>query len=327
MAKLITAIACLQLVENGVLSLDGPVDAVLDEFKTCSIITGFDTASNTATTEAAPRCPTLRELLTHSSGCGYTAMDPLLTQWWASLGRTPDVVNNNITYSHSGPLLFAPGTAWMYGCGHDWAGQMVARASGLSLEEYLRRHVFEPLGMHSTTFHPTRHPEIMARMTSKPMRNAATGRLEPDVSGMYPIIDPEDDFGGAGLYSSAADYVRVLGSLLRDDGALLSPAMRSELFRPCLSRDAERRLHEVLQGPFWPFLAPGYCAAGDAAGGDGGGVRYNYAPGGNVIVNDAGLPGVADRGTLYWAGFPNSNWVRLILCFFLTTARTATWLT
>ncbi|ETN43225.1 uncharacterized protein HMPREF1541_02384 [Cyphellophora europaea CBS 101466] len=306
-STLLTTICILQCVERGAFALDDPVSKTLKEFETCTIITGMD--GDKPIIEPSPRCPTLRELLTHSSGCTYTAMHPILSEYWTKhLGREPDVVNNNVIYQHSNPLVFAPGTAWAYGCGVDWAGVMVERVSGQRLEAYMKEHIFDPLSMPLSTFHPTRNPDFMAKLAIRPMRHPETGKLVPDTTGTYPIIDPDDDLGGAGLYSSAPQYIKVLASLLANDGRLLTPNSRAELLRPCLSPEAEAVLNMALSGPFAPFLAPGYSVAGEKAGKGGEEVHYSYAIGGGVVVNEGGIGGLADPGLVYWSGLPNCNW-------------------
>lgn len=303
LCQLVTAIASLQLVEQGLLKLDEPISNVLSEFKETTVLTAYDEATNTPTTEPAPRAPTLRELLTHSSGTVYALMHPLLGAYLTHhLGRPASATNNNITYSHSHPSAFAPGTSWSYSPGLEWAGIAVAQVSQSdNLSDYIQRHIFEPLGMNSSTFHPTRRPEIMARMTHMPMRDPTSGKLVPNTSGMWPIIDPEDDFGGAGMYSCASDYIKLLTSLLLNDGKVLKPeTVDNVLFRPCLSAESKAAMNGMFAGPFASFLAPGYPIASDA-------VVYDYAPGGAVLVN--GAKGLAGKGTLYWAGLPNSDWV------------------
>jgi CubicO group peptidase (beta-lactamase class C family) len=61
------------------------------------------------------------------------------------------------------PLIFEPGAMWMYGKSLDWAGQVVEAVSGMNLDEYMKRNIFAPLGMDSTTFFQEQRPDIMAK--------------------------------------------------------------------------------------------------------------------------------------------------------------------
>ena len=298
-----TAVSALQCVEKGLLGLDDPIDTVLPEFRDPRILTGFDEAEKPIL-KPASKLPTLRHLLTHSSGIGYSGMDPLLVKWWAQQGNQPDMVNTSIKYSYTFPLIFEPGQGWSYGAGLDWAGQMVERVNdGIRLGEYMKKNIWDELGMKSTTFRPTLDPEIMKRACAKPWRNAETGILEPDQTGIFPIEhEPTDDYGGNGSYTSAEDYIQVLKSLLTNDGTLLKPETRDLLLKPSLGSEAKAMLREQYSGPFGPFLTYGFPNPGED------GIEYEYALGGSVIVNEEGMKGRADKGMISWGGFPNSYW-------------------
>ena len=121
-----------------------------------------------------------------------------------------------------GPLLFDPGTAWLYGTSTDWLGRLVKAVSGQSLEEYFRERIFDPLEMPDTHFNV---PESEWSRLVTQHRREADGALSE-----LPREDPEvvTEFnGGSGLSSTAEDYLRFLRMLLNDgelDGArILSP--------------------------------------------------------------------------------------------------------
>lgn len=50
------------------------------------------------------------------------------------------------------PLLFEPGTGWMYGCGLEWVGKLIERVNNVSLEEYMKKNIWEPLGIKDISF-------------------------------------------------------------------------------------------------------------------------------------------------------------------------------
>ena len=52
----------------------------------------------------------------------------------------------------AGPLMFEPGKRWQYGQGLDWAGRLVESVSGMTLEEYFQKKIFQPLGMVDTSY-------------------------------------------------------------------------------------------------------------------------------------------------------------------------------
>jgi CubicO group peptidase (beta-lactamase class C family) len=114
------------------------------------------------------------------------------------------------------PLVFEPGEGWTYGGGIDWAGKLVERLNGgQRLGEYMKTHIWDPLGMKDTTFDITSRPDMMERMVSM------SARLEDGTIVPIPlpyVSPPDDDLGGVGCYSTANDYVKLLTSLLKRDG-------------------------------------------------------------------------------------------------------------
>jgi CubicO group peptidase (beta-lactamase class C family) len=154
----------------------------------------------------AKHAPTLRQLLTHTSGFAYVFTSPELAAWIQATGFD---ANAGTRASQRQPLLFDPGEGWIYGIGIDWAGLVIEAASGQRLDAYLREHIFEPLGMPNTGFigSPDR-----AERTAGVHTRGPDGALMQIPFGMPP--NPEVLSGGGGLYSTARDYGRFLRMLL-----------------------------------------------------------------------------------------------------------------
>ncbi|KIX04063.1 uncharacterized protein Z518_07616 [Rhinocladiella mackenziei CBS 650.93] len=294
--KISTAVSCMQCVERGLLSLDDPIGKILPEWTTPEILTGFD-ENEKPILKKATKTLTLRHLLTHSSGMGYPAFNPLLQRYLKAMGKPVGFPQGAIKDDLMLPLLFEPGEGWEYGGSIDWAGQMVERVNGgIRLGQYMKKHIFEPLGMKYTTFRPSEHPGVQERFIGRPFRTP-DGKVIPDAPdvGMYPVREADDDYGGAGLYSCAEDYIKIVASLLVDDGKLLKSESIDELFRPQLPDT--NYIQAVMDVPeAAQFLAPSF----------GTGVKWNYALGGAVAVD--GVEERADKGMMYWAGLPNSYW-------------------
>ena len=199
MTKLVTTIAALQLVEAGDLELDAPVAALLPELAQPVVLSD-------AGTRPARAPITLRHLLTHTSGIGYELMNPALFAARGPDGPPPPTSRASL----SGPLALDPGSGWIYGFGVDWAGIAVERRSRLSLDRYFIERIFDPLGMCDTGFVPA----ASDRLASVHLRDGEGGvTIIPSPAGA-----PEDwEFhsGGAGLYGTAPDYIRLLRMLLR----------------------------------------------------------------------------------------------------------------
>ncbi|KAJ7866173.1 beta-lactamase/transpeptidase-like protein [Mycena leptocephala] len=155
--KLITTIAALQIIEQGKIALDTPVETVLPELADPVVVTGYDEAGRPAT------------LLNHSSGLDYSLDGSGCQIPWRSHIRT---ATRTKMWSWPGvPLKFEPGTDYTYGYSTDCAGFIVERLSGKSLEQYFQDHVFAPLGITSASFYLT--PSLKDRLMPLASRNAS----------------------------------------------------------------------------------------------------------------------------------------------------------
>jgi CubicO group peptidase (beta-lactamase class C family) len=184
---------------------------------------------------------------------------------------------------------------------------MVERANNTDLETYMKKHIFTPLGHTDFAFFIEAHPSLHRRLV--PMTLRAGGELpgfgtaaNPDgaLSALPSPFWPEgqsDCAGGAGGYASAPAYQAVLHSLARNDGALLSPAMNDELFRPQLSDAQIAVVAAAMQlEPVRAIMAPGLPA----------GTKLDYALGGMISMED--VEGQRRKGAMHWGGLPNLAW-------------------
>ena len=206
MTKAITGAAAMQLVEQGKLSLDAPAAEIVPDIARVPVLEGFDNDGKPQT-RPPKRAITLRHLLTHTSGFSYD-------MWNASTGRYAEAagippLTNCENAGLFTALAFDPGDAWEYGIGIDWAGKMVEAASGTDLQSYMRTNIFEPLGMHDTSF------TISAAQRAK--LSAMHARLEDGSLTAMPFEitqTPEFFMGGGGLYGTALDYSRFAQAIL-----------------------------------------------------------------------------------------------------------------
>ena len=208
MTKAITAVAAMQLTEQGKLSLDQPAREILPFLTDTKVLTGFDKQGNPLL--RAPRTQvTLRNLLTHTAGFVYDTWNADMNRYAAVTGLPP--VRTGKLAALTAPLNFDPGERWEYGINIDIAGRMVEVASGLDLETYMQRHIFAPLGMKDTSFNdrPEWHDRLATTHTRQP-----DGSLEPMGKPPLPITDREFYPGGGGLASTASDYLRFLRALM-----------------------------------------------------------------------------------------------------------------
>jgi CubicO group peptidase (beta-lactamase class C family) len=302
-SKLVTTIAALQCIERGLFTLDNPadVDRLLPEWKDPDVLTGFSEDGKPILQPAKEKI-TLRQLLTHTSGVAYDIMHPLLIQWRESRGEGPLALRRPIVEGFTCPLVFEPGLAWGYGGGLDLAGLMVARANKTTLEAYMRQNIFDVLGMDETTFHPT--DNLIKRLMPMTHR-AASGELVDGIGedrGLNVPNNPTDDFGGSGLFSTAPDYLKLLKSILHDDGKLLKPQSADMLFTPCLTKDQLTTLQFFqTMPPVAAIIIPGEPLHGTPGAGD-----WNHSVGGLIGLHDS--DDGFEPGWLQWGGAPNLLW-------------------
>jgi CubicO group peptidase (beta-lactamase class C family) len=182
---------------------------------------------------------------------------------------------------------------------------MVERVNGnQSLGSYMRRHIWEPLGMSATTFRPETLPGLEERVAEMTMRGP-DGGLTPgrtqDIRGSC-----LDDEGGGGAYSSPRDYTTLLVSLLKNDGTLLEPASVEVLLSPGLTDAAAKALKAIISTRFTTADAAGEVDS-TLTGGVIAPSEVDYAPGGMVALAD--VPGGRKAGSVSWGGLPNLSWV------------------
>lgn len=154
---------------------------------------------------------------------GYTFNSPNLQRWTQETSHPSFLSANAGVDSYAYPLISEPSTKWHYSVGIDWAGILVIRLSGMTLGEYMRKNIFEPCGMSSTTFIPTE--DIKKREMRVTYLDPVSGELKsfPDNYGSLPHAregNPEKigvHAGGAGLYGTANDYLAFLRGVLGSD--------------------------------------------------------------------------------------------------------------
>jgi CubicO group peptidase (beta-lactamase class C family) len=200
------------------------------------------------------------------------------------------------------PLSYDPGTSWEYGVGSDWAGQMVERVTKQPLGSYMAENIWDRLGMNSTTFRLQERPDVQNQRADMTTRGPG-GILGPSTGPIFPENAP-DDHGGGGIYSSPRDYIKVLISLLKNDGTLLKPASTDLLFAPCLPPASIPVLVKNRTDGYQAYRASKMGSEVEhrveqAA-------ELNYALGGQVTEQD--WRGGRKAGSMSWGGLPNLSW-------------------
>ncbi|KAF2727657.1 beta-lactamase/transpeptidase-like protein [Polyplosphaeria fusca] len=297
MTKLLTAVVVLQCIEHGLLNLDANVNVILPEVGKYDIITGWDDETNQGIFQSITTPITLRMLLTHTSGHAYDWFRPALKNWRASRGEQP-WLGATVEQKATIPLVFAPGTQFAYGVGVDWAGKMVERVTGQTLEVFMKERIWEPLGMRDVTFWPKERGEFEGRMAGmNRLGENGEGRAE-EVPGFDIGGGATDCLGGGGAFASTKAYFTFLQAVLRRDEKILKKTSWQELFRPQLSPELKAFFNEYLHAD--PLRAQ-YLAMGIPAS-----ITKTWCFAG-MICEDA-QEGRFSAGTVFWGGMPSMAW-------------------
>jgi len=224
-----TALAVMSLVERGEIKLDAPLGRYLKEFK-----------------GRAFEAVTIRRMLTHSAG--FMAVPPTD----AMVGGFPRAAKALAAK----PLDYPPGTGFQYSdTGFILLGEVVRRVSGETLDEYLTRVVFRPLGLRDTTFHPD----------ERQRRRAAATEFHNGVMMQGHVHDPRArQLGGvaghAGMFSTAADLARLCRMLANEghlDGRrILKATTVQTMWQRSAEPDGSRALGWDVSSSFGRPMAP-----------------------------------------------------------------------
>ena len=288
MTKVVTAVAMMKLYEQGKWLPSDPIAKYIPEFAHLKVYAGTD-ASGKLMLEEPEHPPTMAELMTHTAGFTYgifgkTPVDKMVQD--AHLFESKDL-HEFVTKLGELPLLYQPGTKWVYSVSMDIQGYIVEKLSGKTLPEFYRDEIFKPLGMKDAGFFV---PE------DKWSRFATVYYVEPNggLSDHGPQTVNRRDFaheptmasGGGGMVSTAEDYFRFAEMLAHggelNGTRLLSPAS-VRLMR------ANHLQDKLLTGEFSigsQRMRPGF------------GYGYNCA-----VVFDPGAANLPEgKGTFFWDG-------------------------
>ena len=247
MSKAITSVATMLLYEQGRFRLNDPVAKYIPEFANMAVISAVDGEGNVTETVPATRPIRIIDLLTHSSGIGYPFIPSKVQKTYQDAGIIDGLTVKEINLASqvkllaTKPLLFEPGSAFAYGLSTDVLGYLIEVVSNKSLDQFLADELFKPLGMNDTYFYlPEDKKDRLVTLYNDVdgvglVEHAGSGTDIEVNDSLYPIIGARTYFsGGAGLSSTATDYVRFLQMLLNDgelDGARILGRKSVELMR------------------------------------------------------------------------------------------------
>ncbi|MDP9396019.1 MAG: beta-lactamase family protein [Actinomycetota bacterium] len=217
MTKPVTAVAAMQLYEQGLVRLNNEVARYLPEFADMRVLVG----GNAEQPKTVPATEPVRlwHLLTRTAGLTYaftrsSVLDEMyrargadqLVDWEADLAEM-------CRRWGSLPLLFEPGTGWNYAVATDVLGRVAEVVNGQRLDDVFAERIFAPLGMKETRWWVD--ADDAGRLAALYVPHPATGQaVRYDELGRHSFERPTMLSGGGGLVSTAADYARFTSMLV-----------------------------------------------------------------------------------------------------------------
>ncbi|BGP13704.1 hypothetical protein JCM10213v2_001639 [Rhodosporidiobolus nylandii] len=295
--KLVATIAALQLVEQGKMALEDDAAKYVPELAFVKRLVELDKAGKPVFENVEEKI-TIEMLVNHTAGFHYWFFSPSDAKYAAALGMA--MVPNGAEATRDTVVklpLIKPGERFAYGPNIDYLTLAVEEVSGLRLEEYLQRHIFGPLGISDMSFKA--NPEQISMAT--------TGNPDPSALLTSPLTfapnapsSGGDDFGGAGLKSSPASYLKILRALLcggeLDGQRILKSETVNLMLRPSLTPAQRAGMDEfgALTDPFSRKAGKLHPAT-----------SFGY---GGAIAGE-GFPSGRGARALTWSGMANTFWV------------------
>ncbi|GAA6025286.1 hypothetical protein JCM10207_001284 [Rhodosporidiobolus poonsookiae] len=293
--KLVTAIAALQLVEQGKIGLEDDASRWVPELEELRVFKGFK-ENGELELEKPERRVTVEMLLLHTAGFDYDHPDSARIIEKLGITSPYDPKSTRISVTRM-PAFYPAGENWHYGPSNDWLALVIEAASGVDLDTYFKQNIFEPLGIHDTTFKPD------------PLRiNMAYAPKEPD--GPYTFdegrrFSQAQYWGGTGLSGSPRSYLKLLRALLLGGAVEKGSStriLRQETVELMFHNHLEtaqhlQDLHAMTKTGNDPFTHRGKSDA----------LPLGHGYGGSL--SGEGLPSGRGRGALTWSGYANTYWV------------------
>jgi methyl acetate hydrolase len=286
MTKPVTSVAIMMLMEQGKLKIDDPVSKYLEGYDKLQVISKFNAADASYETRPAKNVMTIKQLLSHTSGIGYSFTNPIE---FALVAKTKKG-------EWELPLLDDPGTKFNYSASTRVLGLIVEKVTGSPLEPWYQAHIFTPLGMIDTSY------AVAADKQSRlaPQFTRATGKMEPLPKAQVATTPAAPFRGDGGLYSTVEDYSKFVRMLL--NGGMLNGTK-------ILSESSVRTMGENAIGAIFVERQPDADKLRTKPFPLGAG-KDKFGLGFQIASNDPAMKGFRSPGSMSWAGIFNTEfWV------------------
>ena len=225
-SKALTSVAILQLMEEGKLTVNDKAGKWIPTFANTNVAVMKENGGGFSLVPAK-RPILIKDLLTHTAGISY-GTEPEIADLYAAKGLGPATgygyyfsdkdqpICDSMERLGTLPFVAQPGEKFIYGYNTDILGCIVEKASGVTLDDFIRSHITGPLGMKDTYFYlPKEKRERLAAVYGSDANGKAVRQPEGQKGQGHYVDGPRKNFsGGAGLVSTARDYARFLSMIL-----------------------------------------------------------------------------------------------------------------
>ena len=286
MTKAVTSACIMQLIEKEKLSLETELKYFFPEVSAKKIIEGFDDQDQPIYSEPSNDI-LIKHLLSHSSGLGYEMWNKNISKL-VEKGDLVSMMTNKKDFLDA-PLLFNPGSSWEYGIGIDWLGVLVEEISGLNLQEYMKKNIFDPLEMKNTGYDlPSSEHARVAKVYN---------RTDEDFSEIPFGVSEKYEFysGGGGLISNIDDYSTFLKIFLNAGKGNEAQILKEESVQTMLSSVNKEIKMKNLETSSPPLTEDMIIMAG---------IEKSWSPG--FMINHETSQSGRPENSAGWAGLFNS---------------------
>ncbi len=230
MTKPVTGAAMMMLYEEGKWLPKDPISKYIPEFAHLKVFKGVD-ANGKMILEDPVHPPTMEELMTHTAGFTYGVFgDGPVDKLYQSTGvMRSKSLQDMIDKLANIPLLYQPGSRWVYSVSMDIQGYIIEKLTGQTFPDFLQKRLFGPLGMKDTAFFVSKEKwnRFATLYVDGPNRDIIPGPANAGLGTDF-TSQPTMPSGGGGLTSTARDYLRFAQMLLNggelDGVRILSPS-------------------------------------------------------------------------------------------------------
>ena len=229
MTKAITSVGVMNLYERGLFQLNDPVSKYIPEYADMRVVSEVDANGDVSATVPATAQIKIIDLLTHSSGISYPYKPNSVQKSYLNAGIIDGATSRDITLAAqmkllaAQPLLFEPGSEYLYGLNVDLLGYLIEVVSGKPLDQFFTEEIFTPLGMQDSYFYlpKAKFDRLVTLYAEVDEEGLIVSRGDESTiildNPLFPVGDVQTYFsGGVGLSSTAYDYGRFLQMLLNN---------------------------------------------------------------------------------------------------------------